>query len=107
MPYINGRTLTLDEKQLTTVVNPATGKTAGKVYFAGQVDLTIWTSRGERVVRLLENAALGSGLHQNLAWDGRNGKGSVVTNGVYVAELVARLDDGTRERLLRKVMVVR
>jgi hypothetical protein len=74
---------------------------------SGQVDLTIWTSRGERVVRLLDNASLGSGLHQALAWDGRNGKGLVVTNGVYVAELVARLDDGTRERLLRKVMVVR
>ncbi len=92
--------------------NPfAAGRSATSFVFylpaSGHVDLTIWTPRGERVARLLENASLSSGLHQDLAWDGRNGRGAVVTNGVYVAELVARLDDGTSERLLRKVMVVR
>ncbi|HEX4999696.1 MAG TPA: aldehyde dehydrogenase family protein [Terriglobia bacterium] len=40
MPYINGHTVTLDNDQLTTVVNPATGKPAGKVYFASPKEMT-------------------------------------------------------------------
>jgi aldehyde dehydrogenase (NAD+) len=40
VPYINGKTVTLDEQHLTTVVNPANGKTAGKVYFAGAKEMT-------------------------------------------------------------------
>jgi hypothetical protein len=74
---------------------------------AGRITLRIWTARGERVATLLDGASRGAGLHQGDAWDGRNGRGAVVVNGVYVAELVAELDDGTRERLLRRVAVVR
>jgi hypothetical protein len=40
-------------------------------------------------------------------WDGRNGAGSIVLNGVYLAELVVQFDDGSSRRLLRKVAVVR
>jgi hypothetical protein len=74
---------------------------------AGRVTLRLWTPRGERVASLLEDAARGAGLHQDDAWDGRNGRGEVVANGVYVAELVVRLDGGESRRLLRKVAVVR
>jgi hypothetical protein len=73
----------------------------------GRVTLTIWTARGERVRTLLEGAGCAGGLHQDVTWDGLNGRGLPVTNGVYVAELIADIDGGGRERVLRKVMVVR
>lgn len=73
----------------------------------GRVTLRIRTPRGLPVVTLLESAALPAGLRQAERWDGRNGQGDVVANGVYVAELEVRLDDGRHERVLRKVAVVR
>jgi hypothetical protein len=74
---------------------------------SGRVSLRIWTPRGERVASLLESTPRARGLYQNDTWDGRNGRGAVVANGVYVAELVVQLDGGPTERLLRKVAVVR
>jgi flagellar hook assembly protein FlgD len=74
---------------------------------SGQVTLRIWTARGERVATVLEGASRAQGLHQDDAWDGRNGHGDVVTNGVYLAEIVVKLADGESRRLLRKVAVVR
>jgi hypothetical protein len=73
----------------------------------GRVTLSIWTPRGERVVSLVEDEPRAAGLHQDDAWDGRNGRGDVVLNGVYVAEMTVRLDDGGTRRLVRKVAVVR
>lgn len=73
----------------------------------GQVTLRIWTARGERVATLLDGASRAQGLHQDDAWDGRNGRGDVVTNGVYLAEIVVKLEGGESRRLLRKVAVVR
>ncbi len=73
----------------------------------GRATLRIWTPRGEPVVTLLESASLAAGLRQSDRWDGRNGRGAVVANGVYVAELDVTLDDGRHERVLRKVAVVR
>jgi acyl-CoA reductase-like NAD-dependent aldehyde dehydrogenase len=40
MPYINGHTVTLDEKSLTTVLNPANGKSVAKVYYGGAKQMT-------------------------------------------------------------------
>jgi hypothetical protein len=73
----------------------------------GRVTLRLWSARGERVIGLLDDAPRATGLHQEDVWDGRNGRGLLVTNGVYVAELIVRLDDGTHRRLIRKVAVVR
>src|SRR6185503_19445140 len=67
---------------------------------AARVSLDIWTPRGERVTSAVSNVTFGAGLHQELSWDGRNGRGQSVSNGVYVAELNVRFDDGTRTRLL-------
>ena len=53
----------------------------------GRVSLRIWTARGDPVVTLLDDHGLAAGLHQDLAWDGRNGRGTPVRNGVYLAEL--------------------
>ena len=74
---------------------------------AATVTLEIWTARGERVVTLLDAASRAPGLHQDDRWDGRNGVGQVVQNGVYVAELTVREDGGGTERVHRKVAVVR
>jgi hypothetical protein len=73
----------------------------------GRVSLRIFTARGEPVRTVFDGEARASGLHQDDVWDGRNGRGAVVTNGVYVAELTVRLDDGSQQRLLRRVAVLR
>jgi hypothetical protein len=72
-----------------------------------QVDLRIMTPHGELVATLLENESRGAGLYQDDSWLGLNGNGTPVHNGVYLAELVVRYSDGSRERILRKVAVVR
>jgi hypothetical protein len=74
---------------------------------AGRVSLKVYSLRGEPVCTLLDEASLGEGLHQDVTWDGRNGRGSVVRNGVYLAELVVTFDDGGSERRIRKMAVVR
>lgn len=74
---------------------------------SSRVTLRIWTLRGELVRTLLEGAAFGSGLRQSEFWDGRNGAGRLVANGVYVAELIVEPDGAPGERLLRKVAVLR
>jgi hypothetical protein len=71
------------------------------------VSLQIWSARGETVTTLLNNRALSAGLYQDFVWDGRNGGGQAVRNGVYLAELKVQYEGGGSERLLRKVAVVR
>ena len=56
---------------------------------------------------LLNGEDQSAGLHQDVRWDGKNGRGSTVTNGVYVAELQVQFADGSSKRLLHKVAVVR
>ena len=62
---------------------------------------------GDKVATLLSSVSRAPGLHQEDRWDGRNGVGNAVVNGVYVAELIAHYPDGRSERILRKVAVVR
>ncbi|NNE44425.1 MAG: DUF11 domain-containing protein [Gemmatimonadetes bacterium] len=72
-----------------------------------RVSLKLYTARGALVQTLLDQAPLAAGLHQDRAWDGRNGNGDVVVNGVYLAEIAVQYDNGSVERYLRKVAVVR
>jgi hypothetical protein len=72
-----------------------------------RVSLRLLTPHGESVATLVAGESKTAGLHQEDAWNGLNGRGSVVRNGVYIAELVAEFTDGSRERVLRKVAVVR
>jgi hypothetical protein len=72
-----------------------------------RVTLRIVTARGEPVATLLDGVQRGSGQQQTDAWDGRNGRGLVVLNGVYVAELTVQFEDGSAARCLRKVAVLR
>ena len=73
----------------------------------GRVSIRVWTSRGEEVIGLLDAEEMNAGLHQHLEWDGRNGRGDVVYNGVYLVECSVRFADGSRERLLHKLAVAR
>jgi hypothetical protein len=73
----------------------------------GRVTLRVLTVRGETVITLLDQAWRGAGLHQEDAWNGRNGREAVVRNGVYIAELVVRYAGGSEQKVLRKVAVVR
>jgi hypothetical protein len=50
------------------------------------VSLVIYDIMGNRVRRLLDRVSLPVGL-QAVAWDGRNGLGALVVNGVYFAQL--------------------
>ncbi len=92
--------------------NPfAAGREATTVAYympeAGRVTLRVLTPRGEVVRTLLDGATRAAGQQQSDRWDGRNGRGDVVINGVYVAELEIRFDDGASKRLRRKLAVVR
>ena len=40
MPFINGRSITLDEREATTVVNPANGKPVAKVFMSTPKEMT-------------------------------------------------------------------
>lgn len=72
-----------------------------------RVSLRIVTLGGESVMRVLDSAPRSAGMQSGDRWDGRNGAGLVVRNGVYVAELTAVYADGRTERSIRKVAVVR
>ena len=74
---------------------------------AGRVTLRILTPGGEGVATLVSDEARPAGMNQSDLWDGRNGNGSVVRNGVYIAELAVSYGDGSHERARRKVAVVR
>jgi hypothetical protein len=100
------------EESYANFPNPfAAGREATTVVYylpeAGRVSLRIFTLRGEPVATLLDGVVRPAGLSQSDVWDGRNGSGNVVINGVYVAELDVRFDGGTARRLHRKVAVVR
>jgi hypothetical protein len=74
---------------------------------AGRVTLRIYTPGGDGVATLVLDGVRPAGMNQSDLWDGRNGKGSVVRNGVYIAELTVDFADGSRGRARRKVAVVR
>src|SRR5439155_2274746 len=85
----------------------ATTAFAYYLHDAGRVTLRISTPGGDGVRTLLLDAARPAGVNQSDLWDGRNGNGSVVRNGVYIAELTVTFSDGSRRRVRRKVAVVR
>jgi hypothetical protein len=100
------------EESFTNFPNPfAAGRQSTTFSFylprPARVSLRIYTPRGDAVLTLLDDVSAGVGLEQTTAWDGRNGEGDTVRNGVYVAELVAVFPDGKTERLTRKLAVVR
>ena len=73
----------------------------------GHVSLRLYTAHWDPVTTILAGEWYDAGLHQENIWDGRNGRGMAVQNGIYIAELLVRFNDGTQVRHLRKVAVVR
>jgi len=71
------------------------------------ISLRILTPHGEVVTTLLQDEPRTAGLHQEDIWQGLNGRGHAVHNGVYLAELKVRYVDGSSAKALRKVGVVR
>jgi hypothetical protein len=97
---------------VSTFPNPfAAGREAATfVYYLradARVSVRLSTLDGEPVRTLLERSPRAAGLQQHDAWDGRNGVGRLVRNGVYLAEIVTEFDDGGRDRVVRKVAVLR
>jgi hypothetical protein len=88
--------------------SPARGGSRFTYYLtsAARVTLEIWTGRGERVAVVVDGQDRTAGLHQDDRWDGRNGQGATVQNGVYVALLTVEMA-GRTEHLRRKVAVMR
>jgi uncharacterized repeat protein (TIGR01451 family) len=74
---------------------------------AARVNLRLMTPHGELVATVIQDEARSAGFYQTDTWPGLNGNGVPVHNGVYLAEIVVQYADGSRERILRKVAVVR
>ena len=68
---------------------------------ASTVSLVLYDVMGERTATLIDNQTLQAGL-QRVSWDGRNGMGAYVLNGIYYAQLIV---DGPKYML--KIAVVR
>jgi hypothetical protein len=74
--------------------------------YDGTVALKVYTITGRPVTSLLDGEYRVSGLHQDVFWDGDNGRGDTVLNGVYY--LLLQIGGGGREyELKRKVAVLR
>lgn len=67
---------------------------------AAVVDVVIYNALGQEVRRLLSGVSMSAGPHQ-VAWDGRDGQGRVVSSGVYLY----RIQAGSFEGVQRMVMV--
>lgn len=72
----------------------------------GLVTIKVYTITGRLVRTLLVNTTRSAGLHEDCSWDGRNGKGETVLNGVYYLMLTMKVN-GMEHSFKRKVAVVR
>ncbi len=75
----------------------------------GEVDLRIYTLLGGLVWSsgVIDNLAKGSHTGNELLWDGKNGRGRYVVNGVYVAVLRIRYRSGQSEVFKTKVVFIK
>jgi hypothetical protein len=113
-PYSSGKTAILGgsvEDGFTNYPNPfAASIERTRITFfmsdAGAVSLRIYTVMGRLVKTLIDNESRSAGLHQDVYWDGRNGIGEPVLNGVYYLVLETRINGGELT-YRRKVSVVR
>ncbi len=69
-----------------------------------EVRIRIYTVNG-RLIRLLEAGALGAGFNR-LFWDGRDGDGDLIANGVYLYRVEAR-DGSARTEVVEKCIIMR
>jgi len=113
-PFSSGRAAILSsriEESFTNYPNPfVPSEEPTRITFYmpgdGTVTLKIYTMTGRPVATLLDNSTREAGLHQDVTWDGRNGKGTLVINGVYYLVLETRIG-GNGKTIKRKVAVIR
>ncbi|MDH3216980.1 MAG: Ig-like domain-containing protein [Candidatus Krumholzibacteria bacterium] len=103
---------TSSEGAFTNYPNPfAAGREGTRItYYLDQnsrVSLKLYTLWGAPVITLVDNRSMNPGLHQTVVWDGRNGEGDIVNNGVYYLVLDIQRANGNHEVLKRKVGVIR
>jgi hypothetical protein len=99
------------EESFTNYPNPfvpSEGPTRITFYMPGDgtTTLKLYTVTGRLVSTLLDNSRRAAGLHQDVTWNGRNGKGNLVINGVYYLVLETRVGSSVKT-MKRKVAVVR
>jgi hypothetical protein len=70
-----------------------------------RVSADIYTLNGERVANLVNAVPLAAGLHDDLVWDGRNGRGEMVRSGTYLLRLVVQGPGGGE--IIRRLAVMR
>jgi hypothetical protein len=70
------------------------------------VSLTVYTLDGRKVRSLLDHASLPASQYHQALWDGRNDAGLQVRSGAYLLRLDARLADGRKQVVKRKLSLV-
>jgi flagellar hook assembly protein FlgD len=71
-----------------------------------EVTAQVETLAGRRVAVMEEQTDRGARVN-TLAWDGRDGQGQPVPNGVYLVRVVARTEEGESVQAVRTVRIVR
>jgi len=113
-PFVSGKvTILLRDlsASFANYPNPfIAGREKSRITFYLPVDasvtLRVFTLDGKSVKTLVERRFMQKGLYQDYYWDGRNGRGRFVLNGVYYLVLDVEAA-GRSYRLKRKVAVVR
>ncbi len=112
-PFNSGKAAVLPrdiETAFSNYPNPfvaGSGKTTITFYMPdkGRASVRVFTITGEPVRTIVDNESFAAGLHQELSWDGKNGNGNMVLNGVYY--LVLKVSAGGRDYTFkRKVALV-
>ncbi|MEJ2049042.1 MAG: FlgD immunoglobulin-like domain containing protein [Calditrichota bacterium] len=70
---------------------------------SGKVTIKIFDAGGNLVKTLLDNTQQSAGTEQAIPWDGKNGDGTIVANGVYFFTIESSQD----ERAVGKIAVLR
>jgi len=73
---------------------------------AGEVTLEIFQSSGRLVARVLDEEALRAGGHR-VTWVAQDAAGEPLASGIYLARLHLRAADGSEERAMQKIILVK
>lgn len=112
-PFGSGKTAVLSqdlESAFSNYPNPfIAGSEKTTITFfmpgGGKASVRVFTITGEPVRTIVDAGSLAAGLHQEFSWDGRNGNGTLVMNGVYYLVLKVSAD-GRDYTFKRKVALV-
>lgn len=100
------------ENSFTNYPNPfAAGRESTTIAYYlpqdGYVTIKIYTVIGDLVITLLQDSFKSKGMHQEDRWDGKNGVGEIVLNGVYFCQIKVNYITGVSDKKIRKIAVIR